>query len=667
MDFYTPRNIGPADQILFDSDGNAVGIQPAASSSPPVLGFNPKKHAAISGVVSGDGCREYPIKQYGTVEQARRFSNAQMSASFPALTIPGYTFSTDDVGKTVGVKGPGAGSGTGVFDSVLANDGVLVGTILSVSGDTAVLSVSATNSATGCACIIGRSIDAAVAAAVAQCQADYAVDGIDGTVTIPGGQYLASASVPITSGVSFAGVRRDNSHVYVVKISVSASSNIQSAWIRRAGSGRYEAVNVTQLTLIGSFMAASSIYGPDMKMIHMNDTERSAVTWCRIVDNPSTALGYDNSTDCELAHNIIINPGRLARPGLVGNSGGPGGSGIGIAVKDVNVSMHVHHNHIRSTLAAGMTTTTAGATGRSGINIEATGETPNPPAFGGNGLILESNTIQGFYNGIVDSAALGTKIVTNNIRQCVHGIKCGSNGITTGRVARDTLVMGNDVRDGFAFNGQYSVGISVNAAPGSAAALQSGIAQAYGRTRVVNNTIDNIAGGYGIALLASTDTAYPLLGLVVDNNTVSNCGLSGIRMFGRFINLQLTNNTLISNGRESVAGNKAPIRMDTGVTWTNGWFYGNSYLDPESVPTQDAAPAVNNAVLTNVWAAEKVLALINGTVANLPAAAAAYKGFRATVSDANAAYTSANVGATVAAGGANQVPVFCNGTNWVIG
>lgn len=53
MTFYAPRNIGPADQILFDADGNAVGIQPAASSSPPVLGFNPTKHAAIDSLVSG--------------------------------------------------------------------------------------------------------------------------------------------------------------------------------------------------------------------------------------------------------------------------------------------------------------------------------------------------------------------------------------------------------------------------------------------------------------------------------------------------------------------------------------------------------------------------------------------------------------------------------------
>jgi len=57
----------------------------------------------------------------------------------------------------------------------------------------------------------------------------------------------------------------------------------------------------------------------------------------------------------------------------------------------------------------------------------------------------------------------------------------------------------------------------------------------------------------------------------------------------------------------------------------------------------------------------------SATVAQLPAAAAGLKGFRAWVGDATVAYTSANVGSTVAGGGANTVPVFCNGTNWVVG
>ena len=52
--------------------------------------------------------------------------------------------------------------------------------------------------------------------------------------------------------------------------------------------------------------------------------------------------------------------------------------------------------------------------------------------------------------------------------------------------------------------------------------------------------------------------------------------------------------------------------------------------------------------------------------ASLPTASAAIAGMRMAVNNSNAAY-SGNAGATVAGGGSNIVPVFCNGTNWVIG
>ena len=61
----------------------------------------------------------------------------------------------------------------------------------------------------------------------------------------------------------------------------------------------------------------------------------------------------------------------------------------------------------------------------------------------------------------------------------------------------------------------------------------------------------------------------------------------------------------------------------------------------------------------------KTLQLSTTTVAALPAAGTA--GRRAVVTDASVAYVSANVGSTVASGGANRVPVFDNGMNWVIG
>ena len=54
------------------------------------------------------------------------------------------------------------------------------------------------------------------------------------------------------------------------------------------------------------------------------------------------------------------------------------------------------------------------------------------------------------------------------------------------------------------------------------------------------------------------------------------------------------------------------------------------------------------------------------TVANLPAVAVAGAGARAAVSVANATLT-AGIGAIVVGGGANIVPVFCDGTNWRIG
>ncbi len=54
------------------------------------------------------------------------------------------------------------------------------------------------------------------------------------------------------------------------------------------------------------------------------------------------------------------------------------------------------------------------------------------------------------------------------------------------------------------------------------------------------------------------------------------------------------------------------------------------------------------------------------TVGTLPTAATNARA-RAFASDSNLAFNSTNLGSTVTAGGSNLVPVWCNGTNWVIG
>ncbi len=54
------------------------------------------------------------------------------------------------------------------------------------------------------------------------------------------------------------------------------------------------------------------------------------------------------------------------------------------------------------------------------------------------------------------------------------------------------------------------------------------------------------------------------------------------------------------------------------------------------------------------------------TVAQLPTASTALAGTRSAVSNSNATYT-AGIGATVVGGGSYVVPVFCNGSAWLIG
>ena len=55
MAFYSPRNITPADQILFDANGDPVGIQPAGSSQPPLMGLTPTTKDAVQALVSEAG------------------------------------------------------------------------------------------------------------------------------------------------------------------------------------------------------------------------------------------------------------------------------------------------------------------------------------------------------------------------------------------------------------------------------------------------------------------------------------------------------------------------------------------------------------------------------------------------------------------------------------
>ena len=91
----------------------------------------------------------------------------------------------------------------------------------------------------------------------------------------------------------------------------------------------------------------------------------------------------------------------------------------------------------------------------------------------------------------------------------------------------------------------------------------------------------------------------------------------------------------------------------------------NTFFEAHLVPSTSGTPGITTQATGEalVITADNVPITPPTTVSSLPTAAAALKGARSFVTDANAT-TFASV---VAGSGSNNVPVYCDGTNWRIG
>lgn len=128
--------------------------------------------------------------------------------------------------------------------------------------------------------------------------------------------------------------------------------------------------------------------------------------------------------------------------------------------------------------------------------------------------------------------------------------------------------------------------------------------------------------------------------------------------------VDISGNALIING-VSVNG----FRVNAGnLNVGSGSYYGSS----PSTPNAAGPDTGMQRVTAGIWefttggggAGSAGYIRLNGvTVASLPTASATYKGARGTVTDA----TATTFLSTVAGGGANVVPVFCDGSVWKIG
>lgn len=300
------------------------------------------------------------------------------------------------------------------------------------------------------------------------------------------------------------------------------------------------------------------------------------------------------------------------------------------------------------------------------------------------------------------NTAVGNQALTSN--------QSGSGNVAVGLDALDANTIGDknigvgQSALGGNLSGNYNIAIgdialftnqsgSNNVAIGSSA-LQTSTASnntAVGFSALKGNTTAtaNTAVGYNALTDNSTGSSNTALGFVaLDSNTTGSANTAVGSEAGLFITTS-SNNTLIgyNSGRLTTGDSNTALGGSAGsslTTGSNNTVLGNSaqagqtgnnntvigYTASSSSNSVSNEITLGNSSVTalripglTITAGAKYINLGVSTVAALPLVATAGSGARAFVSDANAT-TFATI---VAGGGANPVPVYCDGTNWRIG
>jgi hypothetical protein len=187
----------------------------------------------------------------------------------------------------------------------------------------------------------------------------------------------------------------------------------------------------------------------------------------------------------------------------------------------------------------------------------------------------------------------------------------------------------------------------------------------------------NMAGGYSALKLNTTgnnNTAFGYQTLLSNTTTSNNTafGYQALTLATASDNVAFgyqALNTLTTGSNNTAIGYAVGTSITTG---SNNTILGQSIAGSSAlsgavlIGTGDGTVRIdyNNTVSSGVGLLGAVVLVGNGgTVSGLPAASSALKGARTWVTDA----TATTFYSTVAGGGSNVVPVFCNGTNWVIG
>lgn len=325
------------------------------------------------------------------------------------------------------------------------------------------------------------------------------------------------------------------------------------------------------------------------------------------------------------------------------------------------------------------------------LQIAGPGNTENTGlTFGSSSLSNSSSTVERceiltFFIGIAAANTINNFLISNCTIGCTHCIVVGgvnSSGtvvVTSGSFAGCAAMILNCTTSGvtngvlcMAPNGVLIQGCEMVAVPTAIRCIFQNTSAAMSDMWIINNHIE--CSGTGLILDGATNTvtsANHFSNIVVVGNEfgVGGPGLWGIQMAsGNTANAWLQNLTIVGN-----TFTNCPSGCVTLYSTANGCVMSNTFLTNvatnqlviDASCSQVLGASMNSYPNGSGGAAGGYTDSQTYTVAKLNSAAD-MKGARMFVTNSNATLT-AGIGAVVAAGGANVVPVFSDGTNWRIG
>lgn len=263
-----------------------------------------------------------------------------------------------------------------------------------------------------------------------------------------------------------------------------------------------------------------------------------------------------------------------------------------------------------------------------------------------------------------------------------NSLHVGNNG-STGATSNNSRDLFLDVQTGLVIHSTVNQleAMAVDTTNGVTVADMSSLAaESLTNGALTSGTSWSVAGGFA---LTSNTAVYTHSGgtgtLTQTSGTLAVAGVGNARyaftytVSSKSVGSDPPNSTLNCAITTAFANVSTPLTINANGTWTT---YFTATASPGDFVISCTSSGTSTVTLDNLTLKRGTAGGLTVTqyvkplavgVASLAACSAATVGARATVNDSNAASFTLGIGAVVAAGGSTVVPVFCNGTNWLIG